>query len=313
MKTLFYLLISGLFSVSTLSAQVKVGNNPTTINANSLFELEGISKGLLMPRVSLVSTTSFAPLTAHVAGMTVYNIATAGVGATAVSPGYYYNNGTQWLKALSQTDIAANNGLTSTSENIKLGGVLIAPTVITTTPTNTLAIAGIQPSSSTTDKALVVDANGVLKTTIVSTQDDATRFLGGTIYARFNSTTGGTLASSRVINGNYAVGTNNTNVTPRAGGINSVVGLGYTVSNPSAGIFDIKFSTPYTQIYGISVNIVDAYGTADDPNPAISGNRLQTNDNAQVAFISNGILRIKTGNANGALSNRPFTFLVTGQ
>jgi hypothetical protein len=316
MKKRFTLFIVVLATISSTTAQIKVGSNSTTINTNSLLELESTSKGFLMPRVSLTSTSSFSPLTAHIAGMTVYNIATAGSGAIAVSPGYYYNDGSQWLKTLNKTDVLganANNGLTSISGNIQLGGALITPTVITTTPANTLAIVGIQPSNSSTDKGLVVDSNGVLKTAVEITQDDATRFLGGTIYARFNSITGGTVASSKVISGNYAVGTNNTNITPRGGGINSVVGSGFTISNPLNGIFDIKFNTPYTQIYGISVNVVDAYITSDDPNPAIAGTRLLTTDNAQVAFLSNNILRIKTGNGSGAFSNRPFTFLVTGQ
>lgn len=43
------------------------------------------------------------------------------------------------------------------------------------------------------------------------------------------------------------------------------------------------------------------------------GMRLTTNDNAQVAYISNSIIRIKTGDSSGGLGNRSFTFLVTGK
>ena len=76
------------------TAQIKVGNNPTTINSNSLLEMETTDKGLLLPRVALTSSTAFAPLSAHVAGMAVYNTATA----ADVVPGYYYNDGTKWVK-----------------------------------------------------------------------------------------------------------------------------------------------------------------------------------------------------------------------
>lgn len=74
-----------LFSAILASAQVKIGANPTDVNPNSILELESSNKGLLLPRVSLTSTTSFAPLAAHVSGMTVYNTATTG----DVLPGIY--------------------------------------------------------------------------------------------------------------------------------------------------------------------------------------------------------------------------------
>jgi hypothetical protein len=93
----------------TATAQVKVGDNVTTLNASSILELESTSKGLLFPRVALTGTTAFAPLAAHVAGMTVYNTATAG----DVTPGLYTNSGTAWVKL---------GGSTPTYQNIS-GGV----------------------------------------------------------------------------------------------------------------------------------------------------------------------------------------------
>lgn len=86
------------------SAQVKIGDNVTTMNANSLLELESTNKGVLFPRVALTSTTSFAPLSAHVEGMTVYNTATA----SDVKPGLYSNNGTQWLRLVADSATALN-------------------------------------------------------------------------------------------------------------------------------------------------------------------------------------------------------------
>ena len=100
-------------------------------------------------------------------------------------------------------------------------------------------------------------------------------------------------------------------------------GNGYKISNPQQGVFDIEFEVALTEIYGISVNIVDSYGfnngnqgsanSSLNPIPTEPGSRLQTNDNSQVSFISNSMIRIKTGNSNGDLSNRSFTFLVTGK
>jgi hypothetical protein len=109
----------GLATIANAQTPLKVGNNPTTINANSVLEMESTNKGMLLPRVGLSATDNVAPLTAHVAGMVVYNTATAGSGATAVSPGYYYNDGSQWVRlaaggnggnvSLPVTNLVSNN------------------------------------------------------------------------------------------------------------------------------------------------------------------------------------------------------------
>ena len=89
------------------TAQVKIGTNPTTIDGNSLLELESTTQGLLYPRVALVSTTSYAPLVAvnpltllveKQAGMTVYNTATTTTGTNDVTPGLYVNDGFNWIR-----------------------------------------------------------------------------------------------------------------------------------------------------------------------------------------------------------------------
>jgi len=56
----------------------------------------------------------------------------------------------------------ADNGLNSTAGNVQLGGVLLKPTTVTATASNTLAIAGLQTGSGS-DNVLVADSNGVLK------------------------------------------------------------------------------------------------------------------------------------------------------
>jgi hypothetical protein len=86
------------FFTCAMRAQVTIGSGEEP-NADALLDLTENSagtstKGLLLPRVSLSSTALASPLSAHVAGMTVYNTATAG----DVTPGHYYNDGTKWVK-----------------------------------------------------------------------------------------------------------------------------------------------------------------------------------------------------------------------
>jgi len=85
---LIAMLISGLYL--GLQAQVTIGSNDQP-NSNAVLDLiSNGNKGLLLPRVALTATNNPAPLTQHVAGMTVYNTATTSVGnGYDVSRGFY--------------------------------------------------------------------------------------------------------------------------------------------------------------------------------------------------------------------------------
>ena len=83
------------------SAQVKIGDNVTTLNANSLLELESTNKGVLFPRVALTGTTDATTVGTQVAGMTVYNTAAT----NDVTAGMYTSNGTIWVKLGSSTPV----------------------------------------------------------------------------------------------------------------------------------------------------------------------------------------------------------------
>ncbi|NGF57503.1 hypothetical protein G5B00_13375 [Parapedobacter sp. SGR-10] len=64
-------------------------------NADAILELASKQKGLLHARVALVASNSPAPLSAHVAGMMVYNTENR----NDVVAGIYYNNGAKWVLA----------------------------------------------------------------------------------------------------------------------------------------------------------------------------------------------------------------------
>jgi hypothetical protein len=96
-----------LFALSSniLFAQVKVSNTPSVANPNAMLEIEATNKGLLLPRVALVSTTSFLPLSAFVKGMLVYDTVTV----NDITPGMYYSDGVQWIKVNGGTVAASAN------------------------------------------------------------------------------------------------------------------------------------------------------------------------------------------------------------
>ncbi|MEN9302936.1 MAG: hypothetical protein RL264_1365, partial [Bacteroidota bacterium] len=130
---LFLILLS-----ATAHAQIKIGNNPSSINSNALFELEATNKGLLLPRVALNATTNASPLSAHVVGMTVYNTATVG----DVIPGYYYNDGSKWVRIASSSDfsnIYISDGTLSANRTVTQGANTLS---FTSTATNGFSIDG---------------------------------------------------------------------------------------------------------------------------------------------------------------------------
>lgn len=87
------LITAASLNSSQLFAQVKVGQNPTTINPNAIIEMESNNKGLLLPRLALVAVTDPAPLSSFVKGMLVYNTAAVG----SLLSGLYYCDGTKWV------------------------------------------------------------------------------------------------------------------------------------------------------------------------------------------------------------------------
>nr|WP_286387666.1 hypothetical protein [Myroides marinus] len=96
MKQLYFAMLAVLFSTVSF-AQTKIGTSPD-INADAMFEVESTNKGLLLPRVELNSTKEAAPMSTHVAGMTVYNMKAQ----NDVLVGFYYNDGEKWQQMVTK-------------------------------------------------------------------------------------------------------------------------------------------------------------------------------------------------------------------
>ena len=112
----------------SLQAQVKIGDSTSPVDPDAILQLgDSVTfRGLLLPRVALVSTTLSNPLAVHRTGMHVYNTATAG----DVMPGEYYNDGTKWVRITDSSDVLAIeentawmlNGNTGTTAGINFLG-----------------------------------------------------------------------------------------------------------------------------------------------------------------------------------------------
>lgn len=119
-----YLLTSAILCISsTLSdaqTRLKLGNEPTMMDTNAVLDLGTGNRGLLLPRVSLSSLSSAAPMGNHIEGMVVYNTGFA----EDVSPGFYYNNGSAWIRLASggvSMNVYSSDGTLASPRTINLG------------------------------------------------------------------------------------------------------------------------------------------------------------------------------------------------
>jgi len=135
------LIVCLLISFNGITQNVGINATGSQPNSSAGLDVDFSNKGLLSPRVALTSTSSFAPLAAHVAGMMVYNTATAG----DLTPGFYYNNGIAWVRVGSSGEsdldwtISGNNMYSAVSGNVGVG---------TNTPASKLTVNGTIESTS---------------------------------------------------------------------------------------------------------------------------------------------------------------------
>ncbi len=94
-KSLLAIVVAFCFGHTQSFAQMKVGNNPTIIDASSMLEVEATNQGILLPRISIgnILTWGLAGAT-PVNGMFVYNSNAATTGGSGI--GIYYWATAKW-------------------------------------------------------------------------------------------------------------------------------------------------------------------------------------------------------------------------
>jgi hypothetical protein len=112
MKKLYTVIAA--FAVASLHfdtpAQVRIGgivspHQSAILDLNASNNIDNGSLGLSLPRVELTATDQAAPVTNPIKGLMVYNTASNGSGAKAVSPGIYY-----WDSAAGEWQMVGGNG-----------------------------------------------------------------------------------------------------------------------------------------------------------------------------------------------------------
>jgi len=85
-----FLFAAALTASSTVFAQVKIGDNPATIDPSAVLDLESTNKGLLPPRLALQSLQDATTIPTPATGLLVYNTNAGLKGGT----GIFINTGT---------------------------------------------------------------------------------------------------------------------------------------------------------------------------------------------------------------------------
>ena len=149
------LALAALLTSCTAMAQMNVGSN-TAPNANAALQVTSTNKGFLLPTIALTASNSASPLSAFVAGMTVYNTAAAGISPTNVTPGFYFCDGTQWLK------ISTSNGsvVLNSSSTIDAAILGYSPNTAATAASSAPATQAIGSVTATRRGTYTYTANG---------------------------------------------------------------------------------------------------------------------------------------------------------
>ena len=123
----FVLVVLVFLSGLVIQAQNNVGINATgnPPDASAGLDVNFSNKGLLIPRIALISNDNASPVSSPATSLIVYNTASSGSGATAVVPGYYYWSGSKWIHLSDVSSeneevwkLTGNTGLSSTSNFI---------------------------------------------------------------------------------------------------------------------------------------------------------------------------------------------------
>ena len=98
-KKHYYLILFCILFVGSLHIIAQAGINTSSPANGALLDISSTNKGFLIPRVTLTGTNDVTTITpSATTGLLVYNTVTAGALPVQVTPGFYYWNGSQWLR-----------------------------------------------------------------------------------------------------------------------------------------------------------------------------------------------------------------------
>lgn len=243
------------FLLLPFGAFAQVGIGTATPATSARLEVSSTNKGFLPPRVSLQGTDDATKTTPTIAspatGLMVYNTATAGSGATAITPGIYYYDGSRWQRVINQQpDVTVEFNTT----NPNTGSPVFTPN--TPQSSNVVYISSSNYSQWTW--------NGSSYVTYTPTPNTAWMISGGTNDAGSNKT------SDIYRNGNVGIGAGTFSPTAKLDIRANSVGTGFRLVDGSQGVNKVLQS---------DVNGNASWATNVAVTPAVTGIMSSTANN----------------------------------
>jgi hypothetical protein len=258
------LLVATTFS---LKAQIKIGDNPGSIDPNAVLELESTTKGLLFPRMTDAQMTT---MTAPTAGMVVYNT----------------TNGCLYIRRASDWFSLCNADPTSTTNGFQLPRVTDAQMgAITNTTVGQLVY--------NTDQNCVFTRTGTGWVSLCNTASNGLTMVGTDVRL------GGTLTGNTTI----AAGANTLTITGnnplnlpglQTGTTNTIVTLGAGGNIESRNASDLLNTTAWRVDGNSGTNVTTNFlGTTD-----AQGLAVRTNNTERMRVLSTGEVAVGRTTAN---------------
>lgn len=298
------LLISVLFTTINF-AQIGIG----TTNPQAALDITNTNDGLLIPRVSLISTSSALPLSAPTDSELIYNTASI----NDVTPGYYYWNGTTWTRLLSsQNDDWSKTGNTGTNP-----GTWAAP------GTNFIGTTDAQGLFFRTNNInrMSIDGNGKIQFGGNTTSNARLYIDGSDISSDLSLYNNYTSNYSGIFSATYAFYNRNASSTTKEknGIYNEITGSG---ENSKSGILNYIFSgntAASLGIYGVTNRLrIRSTNTTIQTNAGVLNDIQFTSTNSRGDFngLSNNISTINNVSSTHAETikgiNNDFSIYTSG-
>ncbi len=320
MKQLF-LTLSGICLFISLQAQnVGVGTN----NPSAKLDVSATNSGILIPRVALTATNAAGPVTTPVTSMMVYNTATAGAGATAVTPGFYYWNSAAWVRVIDNNSLAG-----ATTHTLGLSTNTLT-SVVNGVSATSVAVSGVSNTSSA--NTLSTTVNGVIGSTVPIINTNVLSLGGTSVTSTINGSASnaldlssltkniynndGTLTGTRAVTmagnalsfngGNVSIGTTSslTTLAVNNAGTTPATTNSYPLGIARAGAVDYTIgsdaSFAYTQSWNSKPLLINGQGNSVGIGLTTAPTaQLHTSGTVRFANYTNGLL---VGDGTGTLT-----------
>ena len=312
MKKILTLVLVTAFFTNSMHAQ-NVGIGTTTPNSSALLDITAGNKGVLVPRVALLNAVDGSTIASPAVSLLIYNTATAGIPSQAVSPGYYYWNGSKWVSLIvSDNSLKAawqlgGNGGTSPAVNY-MGTIDNQPLrfKITDTDAGYLGLDGNTywgfNSGNLTSTGFSNVAIGSSALNFPGNRSNTVAVGDSALFLNGRGTNIATEAISNTAVGSKALLTNNTGSYNTALGFNALMMNVTGTSNTATGNEALRSNTTGIQntASGKASLFFNTTGSFNNANGAASLTN-NTTGNANTAAGTNALLNNTTGYSNVAV------------